>query len=256
LEEKLSAAGEGASKSKQNELRVSRDRLQKKLDSATGEIARLSRTATEKDQALADARTRVEYLQAALAAAEAECGRQTGEAAKAREKHQAEAARAITAEKLLAEARERLLARIIEIDAVRQRVAQANAVTNAAYDRQRQLEDALCLQQSKFEELERSQSKLAEATKVLMQRFRDRERALAVAKEKIKALAERNAWLEAARDRAGSPKQRGRETPQSRLEDAADVALADWAELARLLGDFAERKTVVTRAAPRARSVA
>ena len=65
--------------------------------------------------------------------------------------------------KLLAEARERLLARIIEIDAVRQRVAQANAVTDAAYDRQRQLEDALCLQQTQFEELERSQSKLAEA---------------------------------------------------------------------------------------------
>jgi hypothetical protein len=159
----------------------------------------------------------------------------------------------------LAEARERLLARIIEIDAVRQRVAQANAVTTAAYDRQRQLEDALGLQQSKFEELERSQSKLAEATKALMQRFRDRERALAVAKERIKALAERNAWLEAARDRAGSPQhgspqQRARETPQSRLEDAADAALADWAELARLLGDFVERKTAITRAPPRARS--
>jgi predicted nuclease with TOPRIM domain len=259
LEEKLSAAGESASKlteSQQNELRVARDRLQKKLDSAIGETARLSRTATESNQALADARTRVEYLQAALAAAEAECGRQTGEAAKAREKHQAEAARAATAEKLLAEARERLLARIIEIDAVRQRVAEANAVTNAAYDRQRQLEDALCLQQSQFEELERSQSKLAEATKVLMQRFRDRERALAVAKEKIKALAERNAWLEAARDRASGPQQRGRETPHSRLEEAADAALADWAELVRLLGDFVERKTAITPAAPRPRSAA
>jgi len=87
--------------------------------------------------------------------------------------------------KLLAEARERLLARIIEIDAVRQRVARATAVTNAAYDRQRQLEDALCLQQTQFEELERSQSKLAEATKVLLQRFRDRERAVVVAEKKI-----------------------------------------------------------------------
>ena len=58
-------------------------------------------------------------------------------------------------------------------------------VTNAAYDRQRQLEDALCLQQTQFEELERSQSKLAEATKVLLQRFRDRERAVVVAEKKI-----------------------------------------------------------------------
>jgi predicted nuclease with TOPRIM domain len=259
LEEKLSAAGEGASKnaeSQQNELRAARDRLQKKLDTATSENARLSRAATEKDRALADARTRVEYLGAALAAAEAECGRLKGEAAGAHEKHQSEASRAITAEKLLAEARERLLARIIEIDAVRQRVAQANAVTNAAYDRQRQLEDALCLQQSQFEELERSQSKLAEATKALLQRFRDRERALVAAKEKIKALAERNAWLEAARDRAGGLNQRGCETPQSSLEDAADVALRDWAELARLLGDFVERKTATTPATRRARSAA
>ena len=259
LEERLSSAAEGAAKlteSQQSELRVARDRVQKKLDTATSENARLSRAATEKDRVLADARTRVEYLEAALAAAEAECGRLTADAAKARDKHQAETSRAITAEKLLAEARERLLARIIEIDAVRQRVAQANAVTNAAYDRQRQLEDALCLQQTQFEELERSQSKLAEATKVLLQRFRDRERAFVVAEKKIKALVERNAWLEAARDRAGSPNQRGRETPQSSLEDAADAALQDWAELARLLGDFVERKTAATPATRRARSAA
>jgi hypothetical protein len=112
------------------------------------------------------------------------------------------------------------------------------------------------LQQTQFEELERSQSKLAEATKVLLQRFRDRERAVVVAEKKIKALVERNAWLEAARDRAGSPNQRGRETPQSSLEDAADAALQDWAELARLLGDFVERKTAATPAARRARSAA
>lgn len=263
LEEKLAAAAEGAahlsekpSENQQNDLPLTRDRLQKKLDTATGENARLVRAATERDRVLADARTRVEYLEAALAAAEAECGRLKGEAAGVREKHQAETSRANTAEKLLAEARERLLARIIEIDAVRQRVAQANAASGAAYDRQRQLEDALCLQHKRFEELERSQSKLAEATKVLLQRFRDRERALLVADEKIKALAKRNAWLEAAQDRAGSPDQRGRETPQSRLEQAADVTLADWAELTRLLGDFVERNTATTPPTRRARSAA
>jgi hypothetical protein len=268
LEEKLAkAGGEGAEKttektaaktaeSVQNELGAARDRLQGKLDLVTKENARLSRAATERDRALADARTRVEYLQAALAAAETECGRQTVEAVQAREKHQAETSRAITAEKLLAEARERLLARLIEIDAVRQRVAQAYAVAGAAYDRQRQLEDALCLQQSRFEELDRSQSKLAEATKLLLQRFRDRERALVAANEKIKALAERNAGLEAVRDRTGSPQQRGREVSQSSLEDAADGALQDWAELARPLGGFVERRAATAPAAPRTRSAA
>jgi crescentin len=90
--------------------------------------------AAERERMLADARTRVEYLQAALAAAELECTRLVGEAAGAREKQQAEMSafkarfddmsrRAAIAEKHLAEARERLLARLIEIDAVRARRA-------------------------------------------------------------------------------------------------------------------------------------
>jgi fused signal recognition particle receptor len=270
LEEKLSATGEAAAKhadDKQDAPRAASDHLHKKLAAMASENARLALTATERDRALTDARTRIEYLEAALAAAEAECGRIAGETSGAREKHQAEMAaretrfddmskRAVTAEQLLADARERLLARIIEIDAMRQRVAQADAAADAAYDRQRQLEDALCLQQQQFEEFERSQTQLAGATKALLQRFRDRERALSVAEEKIKALAERNARLEAAQDRAGGPAQRGRETPRSHLEEAADATLADWSELARLVGDFAERKTATTPATRRVRSAA
>jgi chromosome segregation ATPase len=270
LEGKLSATGEVAAQhadDKQDAVRAASDHLHKKLAAMASENARLTLTATERDRALADARTRIEYLEAALAAAEAECGPVAGETSGAREKHQAEIAalktrfddmskRAVTADQLLADARERLLARIIEIDAMRQRVAQADAAAGAAYDRQRQLEDALCLQQKEFEEFERSQTQLAGATKALLQRFRDRERALAVADEKIKALAERNAWLEAAQDHVGSPGQRGRETPRSRLEEAADATLADWTELARLVGDFAERKTATTPATRRVRSAA
>ena len=126
----------------------------------------------------------------------------------------------------------------------------------AAYDRKCQLEDTLCLQQSRYEELERSQTTLAEATKALLQRFRNRERALAVAEGRIKALAEQNASFETARDRAESPRQRAQETPRSRLEEAADATLQDWAELARVLGDFVERKTATAPGMRRARSAA
>ena len=70
---------------------------------------------------------------------------------------------------------------------MRERAAQADATAGAAYDRQCQLEDALCLQQSRYEELERSQTTLADATKALLRRFRERERALALAGEKINA---------------------------------------------------------------------
>ena len=72
LEASLAAAeGEPVrerAESLQNELRATRDRLQGKLDSLTKENARLSRTATQRDAALGDARTRVEYLEAALSA--------------------------------------------------------------------------------------------------------------------------------------------------------------------------------------------
>jgi hypothetical protein len=192
LEEQVSAAGEETTKNaarhtdiRPDEPRPSSDRLHQKLVAATNENARLALAATERERVLADARTRIEYLEAALAAAEAECARLAGETSGVREKHQAETCalkarfddmsmRAATAEKLLADARERLLARIIEIDAARARVAQADAAADAAYDRQCQLEDALCLQKNQFDELERSQTKLAEATKALVQRFRER----------------------------------------------------------------------------------
>ncbi len=274
LLQQLSAAGmselEQVAKladNQKDEQRAASARLQQKLVAATNENTRLALAATERERALADARTRVEYLQAALAAAELECTRIAQEASGAREKqHAATAAlkarldemsgRAATAEKHLAEARERLLARLIEIDAVRARVAQADAAAGAAYDRQCQLEDALCLQQSRYEELERSQTTLAGATKALLQRFRDRDRALAVAEGRIKVLAEHNASFEAARGRADSAKQPGHETPRSRLEEAADATLQDWAELARVLGDFVERKTATAPATRRARSAA
>jgi hypothetical protein len=274
LQQQLSPAEEGTAKQaakptedQTDEQRAVSDRLKKKLAAATSENARLALAAAERERMLADARTRVEYLQAALAAAELECTRLVGEAAGAREKQQAEMSafkarfddmsrRAATAEKHLAEARERLLARLIEIDAVRARVAQADTAAGAAYDRQCQLEDALCLQQSRYEELERAQTTLAEATKALLQRFRNRERALAVAEGKIKALAEQNASLETVRERADSPKPRGQETPRSRLEEAADATLQDWAELARVLGDLVERKTAPAPAMRRARSAA
>jgi hypothetical protein len=212
------AGADGAAKltdSQQCELRVARDRVQKKLDTATSENARLSRAAAEKDRVLADARTRVEYLEAALAAAEAECGRLTADAAKACDKHQAETSRAITTEKLWprrgnvcwpASSRSTPCGNVLR----RQTPSPTRPTTGSASSKMK----------------------------------------------KIKALVERNAWLEAARDRAGSPNQRGRETPQSSLEDAADAALSDWAGLARLLGDFVERKTATTPATRRARSAA
>ena len=245
----------------QSELRASRDRLQEKCEAVIAENGGLSRAVTEKDRALIDARVRHEYLQAALAAAEVECGRVQDEAAGEREKHRDETAalkarvddvssRATTAEELLAESREHLLAQTAEIDALRQRVAQAEAANGEVQIRQRQLEDALSLQQSQCENLQRSQAMLAEATKHLLQRFRERDRALLLAEDRNRMLAERNARLEAADHRAGGPVEPAKPNASLPLADAEETARQDWIELARLLSDFLERKISRGRATP------
>ena len=100
------------------------DQLQGKLDVVAAENARLSQGATARDVVLGDARARIEFLETALSAAEAECTRLTAERGSVREmleskskainaRLEAMSARAVTAEKLLEEASERLLARIV-----------------------------------------------------------------------------------------------------------------------------------------------
>jgi colicin import membrane protein len=275
--ESLEKEKSAAAVDKENALRTEVDLLRKKLDAAAAENAQLSRAATENERTLADACTRAEYLEAALAAAEAECGRLQAEAA-GRKTEQAETAalklridemssRATAGDKLLAETREQLLAHVIEIHDAQQRAARADAVGSEALGRQRELEDALSVQQVRFEELERSQAMLAEASTHLLQRFRERDGALAAAEETIRALAERNARLETAARHADAVGEAGSPSiapptslpqaslpqaslPQASLPEAEDTARQDWAELARLLGSFVERKASPRRSLP------
>jgi DNA repair exonuclease SbcCD ATPase subunit len=265
------AAAEAASVSKQaetlaNGARAARVEFQEQLDLAAGENARLQQTVAEKDVAFGEVRARIEFLQTALSTAEAECSRLGAEVGCVRQQQHAESEtlngrleamsiRAVTAEKLLAEARERLLARIVENGAFRQKVADAKAAADKAYAKTRQLEDAVTLRQHQIDELERSRATLVEATTTLLETFEDRDRALQRAQQKIKALAERNAELEAKANRAGefagqkaNAGQDGKGAKQSVTiadlsSDGADQSTrTDWSELARLLTDFVERK--------------
>ena len=230
----------------ENGFRAASDQLQGKLDAVAAENARLSQGATARDFVLGDARARIEFLETALSAAEAECTRLAAERGSVREmleskskainaRLEAMSARAVAAEKLLAEARERLLARIVETDAFRQRAADAKAAGNQAYVKNRQLEDALCLRQCQVDELKRSHSALLEATKELLETFQERDRALTSAEEQIKCVAERNAALEAGASRAD-----GRDTldiqpritqpliAQPSIDDDAEEAATSW----------------------------
>jgi predicted nuclease with TOPRIM domain len=247
------AAGERA-EGLENGFRAASGQLAGKLDLVTAENARLTQSAIAKDAALGDARARIEFLEMALSAAEAECARLTAELGGAREKRQSEtqnlnrrlaamSSRAVTAEALLAEARERSLARIVEIDAFRQRTADAKAAGSEAYAKNRQLEDALCLQQCQVEDLERAHATLIEATKSLLETFQDRDHALTRAEEKIRYLAARNAQLEAGAIGAnGQGASDGLDIPRLSTDDADETKRKDLAELARLLSDFMQRK--------------
>ena len=269
------AAAEAASVSKQaetlaNGARAARVEFQEQLDLAAGENARLQQTIAEKDVAFGEVRARIEFLQTALSTAEAECSRLGAEVGCVRQQQHAESEtlngrleamsmRAVTAEKLLAETRERLLARIVENGAFRQKVtdakADAKAANDKAYAKTRQLEDAVTLRQHQIDELERSRATLVEATTTLLEIFEDRDRALQHAQQKIKALAERNAELEAKANRAaefaGQKAKTGQDgkgakesvTIADLSSDRADqTTRTDWSELARLLTDFVERK--------------
>jgi crescentin len=265
------AAAEAAAVSKQAEslvdaARAAREEFQERLDLAASENARLQQTIAERDVASGEVRARIEFLQTALSTAEAECARLGAEVGGVRQHQQSESetlngrleamsSRAVAAEKLLAEARERLLARIVENGAFRQKVADAKAANDKAYAKTRQLEDAVTLRQHQIDELERSRATLVAATTTLLETFEDRDRALQRAQQKIEALTERNAKLEAEANRATAFV--GQETKTARdaknaeesvtiadlSSDGADqTARKDWSELARLLADFVERK--------------
>jgi crescentin len=149
---------------------------------------------------------------------------------------EAMSSRAITAEKMLADARQRLLAHSAQNDVAERRIAEAKAAGDEAETENRQLRESLRLQQKQVEELEQSRLTLVAAANELLETFRNRERALIEAEEKIKYPTERNTQLEAEAKSAASRAAIDRRTIQQRTADTADERMRkNWAELARQL---------------------
>jgi chromosome segregation ATPase len=147
------------------------------------------------------------------------------------------------AEQRLAEAKQRLHASGAETGAAEQRLAEAKAAYNEADSKNRQLQKSLGLRQRQVEQLEQSHLTLINATNELLETFQDRDRALTCAEQTIKSLTERNAQLEAKLDVAESRHEISRpDTPLRALDDADEGTRKDWAELARHLTIFVELK--------------
>jgi chromosome segregation ATPase len=235
--------------------------LQTSLDLALGENSRLSQYLKDGDSAFDATRARLDRLQLALATAEADRFKLQAEADQAAATRQSElstanglleamTSRALTAERLLADVRECLLARVAENSAIERGLADATAARGEADKKLRHFQESLRLKQLQVDELEQSRQKLIETTNTLLKSFQSRDTAANHAEEKINLLSARIAQLEEEVRLAGTrpvAELRGLQAQPEAVrrvdaDDAGETARKKWAELARELAKLVKLK--------------
>ena len=257
----------------ENELLVAHDEvalrdnenqsLRTSLDLAMAENAALTERLAKTDAVKHSTGSQLEYLQTALATAETECTRLFSEARDFRieastltEVLAKMTSRAEVAERLLADARECLAARIAENSVTERNLADATAARRDGDRDLHELQDLLRLKQCQINELEQSRLQLITATNTLLKTFQNRDAALVHADDEIRVLNGRIVQLEAqiaqfeaqARQ-AASRRQAAKANVQSQqtvilpsADDAGDKIRKKWAELARELAKLAKLK--------------
>ncbi len=237
--------------------------LRTSLDLAMAENAALTERLAKSDAAHRGTDSQLEYLQTALTAAETDCTRLSSEARDYRIEASVlhgrlatMSSRAEVAERLLADARECLLARIEESAAAERKLADAAAARRDAGSELHQLQDLLRLKQCQINELEQSRLKLIAAANTLLKTFQNRDAALVHADDEIKVLNGRVveleaqiAQLEAQARQANSRRETAKAHAQSQqtvilpsADDAGERIRKKWAELARELAKLAKLK--------------
>ncbi len=182
--------------------------LQSSLEQSLAEISRLTRRLTDTDNTLAATRAQVARVDGNFAEAHADRARLSAALDETREQQQAERnslnmrleallSRAATAEKLLAEARQTLIARTEEVRAFDRKAVEATIVKNNAEKRLAQIEASHEIRERQIKDLEQSRAALVERANALTKTLKARETALARSEERLAALTERTAHLEA-----------------------------------------------------------
>jgi len=182
--------------------------LQIAVDQALNETARLTRRLTESENTLTATRAQLGKVEASFAEAYAERGRLGAALDEAKEQHQAERnslnmrldalqSRAATAERLLSEARQNLIARTEEVRAFDRKSVEATIARNNSEKRLAQIEAQHEARERQIKDHEQARTALTERNNALTKTLKVRETAVARADEKIGALTERNGHLEA-----------------------------------------------------------
>jgi chromosome segregation ATPase len=182
--------------------------LQSSLDLMVAENARLSRRLLEECTTCDTVSSRLERVNVTLTATDAEREKLIAAAAEADKKHQSEtselefrlktlASRAAAAEALLAEVQKTLREQTEEKSLAERKAVGATLARNLAENEVKSLQAALRAKDREVLELQQSRSKLMLGLNSLLENFKNREAALAAAKERIRVLGERLATAEA-----------------------------------------------------------
>ena len=178
------------------------------LDQALDEISRITRRLTESENTLTTTRTQLARLEGNFAETHAERSRLAAALDEAKEAHQTERnslnmrldalqSRASTAERLLAEARQNLVARTEEVRTFDRKAVEATIAKNNSDKRLAQIESTHEARERQIKDLEQSRATLVERSNALTKTLKTREAALSRAEERNQALTERAARLEA-----------------------------------------------------------
>jgi chromosome segregation ATPase len=185
------------------ELESQRDSLRRKLARVQQDARGLESDKAELTSEIAAARARLEQMEANLAAAEVERAalsaardEASSEAHTLGRRIEAIRSRAATAEKLLSEARQSLVARAEEVRIADRKTAEATIARNTTQKLVEQLTAARDALEGKAKELERERASLIERSHILAETVKARETALGQAEQEIKSLTDRIAEIE------------------------------------------------------------
>jgi crescentin len=178
------------------------------LDQALDEISRITRRFTESENTLGATRMQLTRVEGNYAETHAERSRLAAALDEAKEAHQTERnslnmrldalqSRASTAERLLAETRQNLVARTEEVRTFDRKAVEATIAKNNADKRLAQIESTHEARERQIKDLEQSRATLVERTNALTKTLKTREAALARAEDRNQSLTERAARLEA-----------------------------------------------------------
>jgi crescentin len=249
-----SEAAANLAREKLSLLENERDSLQSALDQTLAQSARTSRRLAETENALSDARARLQQMEHSLAAVDEERKKLSAACDESNERRQSEVyaltlkldalkSRSAAAEKLLAEMRQNLVARTEEIRVVEAKLVDATVGRNAAEKKVEQLSAAAEAQDRQTKKLEQTRLTLTDRSKVLSETVKARDSSLAHAQDKIKSLTDRAELLkaEAASNQAKAEKRieqlnaaiERERAERAVAEGALEATRADYARLQR-----------------------